>query len=903
MPPPAAMIGPFHGLGCRLRDFFQRRRLEAELAEEIRVHLEMQEAVNRSAGLPAEEAGRGARQQFGGVDQFMEGCRDQWGFVWLDQLVRDGGFACRALAKSPGFVFAVVSTLAVAIGAAAALVNVALQVLHPSLPFADPPTLMVVQEYNTRTSEPSVMTAAGFARLRARATTFSQLAAQHPEQMNLVVDGRPVAVKAAWVTPDFFRTFGVSAAQGRTFAAGEHLAAGGGAVAVLAHRAWVTEFGSDPAVLGRTVLLGGRPCRIVGVMPESFVAPIGFPAWDVFLPTTDQALGSGDWWQTLVWAAGRLKPGVRSAQAEAELATIGPPDGIPAAMVAGVVPRVAPVRTLYRADGDRVMAVLLGAGAFLYAMACANAFNLVLMRTVGRRAELGVRAALGGCRERLFQLLVVENLLLVGAAGVVAALLSRWFGFLLVRSIGYWWLSAGPVGVHGGPLLALVGAATLGAVVAVGIAPAGHALRAAGPGALAVRTGSLGDSRQFRRWRSVSAVAQAALAVVMLVGASLFGRTLVRLVKTGVGFDPARRIAVIGQLPQPPFTYPPPMDRYLALAGRLQEEFARLPGVERSALASSVPLFSRNDAGPVQIDGRPAPEALPCSFNRVSPEYFSTLGVRMLRGRGFGGMKRGDPGVVVVNETMARAFFPGEDPLGRRLDLGPRGPWHEWDGRDAGERETWEIIGVAADVRDEGRRIAPGPQCYVPFWQRNLYDVQSVAVVLQLQGPPVAGFAAAVRGAAFAVDPELVISDVVSLEERAASALRLERCASAALGVVAGFALVLAGLGLFTVVSALVAERQREFGVRLALGARPDGLQWLVLRRGLVWTGLGVAVGLGASWAFTRILQTLLFATDPHDPAVFGGVALFVFTVAGFACWLPARRAARIDPMIALRAE
>ena len=867
------------------------------------MHLELQAAANRAAGVPEGEAGREVRQQFGGADQFKEGCRDEWGFVWLDQLARDFGSARRALAKSPGFVCAVVVTLAVAIGATAAIVNVALQVLHPSLPFADPPALMVVQEFNTRTGEPSVMTAAGFAGLHARATMFSELAAQHPEEMNLVVGGRPSAVKAVWVTPGCFAAFGVAAERGRTFADEEHLAANAGSIAVLAHRAWVAEFGSDPSVPGRTVVLGGRPCRIIGVMPESFIAPIGFPAWDVFLPTTEQALARGAWWQTLVWAVGRLKPGVQLSQAEAELAAVGPPDDLPAGVFPGVVPRVVPVRSLYRSDRDRVMAVLLGAGAFLYAIACANAFNLVLLRTIGRRAELGVRAALGGCRQRLFQLLVVENLILVGAAGVSACLLSRWFGFLLVRSMDYWWRSAGPVAVRGGTLALAVGVATLGAVVVVGIAPAGRALRAAGPGGLALRTGSLGEGRQFRRWRPAFAVVQAALAVVMLAGASLCGRTLVHLVKAGVGFDPARRIAVAGQLPPPAFSYPPRNDNYLSLAGRLQEEFARLPGVERCALASSPPLLGRKEAGLVQIDGRPAPGGLRCSFNRVSPGYFATLGVRLLRGRGFDGMRGGDPGVVVINETMARECFPGEDPLGRRLDLGRRGQWHAVYGREAEERETWEIVGVAADVRDEGQRVAPGPQCYVPFWQRNPYDVQSVGVVLQLQGPPVAGFAQAVRGAAFAVDPDLVICDVTSLEERAASSIRLERCASVSLGVISAFALALAGMGLFAVLSALVAERRREFGVRVALGAKPGGLQWLVLRRGLGWTALGVAIGLGASWALMQILQVVLYATSPHDPAVFGGVALFVFTVTGFACWLPARRVARIDPMVALRAE
>ena len=897
------MTGPFHEFFHRSRDLFRRRRLEVELVEELRAHLEMQEASNRAAGVPADETGPGARWQFGTMERLKEECRDEWSFVWLEQLKRDAGLACRALAKTPGFVVAVVGTLAVAIGATAAIVNVALQVLDPSLPFADPRTLLVVQEYNTRTNETAVMAAAQFASFRTGTTAFDRLAVLHPEQTNMVVDNRPAAVKVAWVTPDFFGAFGVAPARGRTFTADEHRTTGGGSAAVLTHRVWMTVFGGDPAVLGRTFLLGGRQCRVIGVMPASFLSPIGFPAWEVFLPTTEQALAHGEWWQTLVWSVGRLKPGVSPAQAEAELAAIRPPDGLPPEVLAGVVPRLVPVCTLYRSDRDRVIGVLFGAGGFLYAMACANAFNLVLMRTVGRRLELGVRVALGGGRQRLFQLLVIESLLLIGAAGLVASLLAWRFCSLLVGSVHFWWQTAGPISVRLGMLWLLVGLATLGAFVAVGIVPACRAMRAAGPGTIARQTGWLGENRQFRRWRAATAVAQAALAVILLVGAALCGQTWAHLVKAGVGFDPERRVAVIGLLPQPVFTDLPPTQTYLSLAARLREEFVRLPGVERSALVSRVPLINNSESGVVRIAGRSAAAEIRCSFIRASPEYFATLGQRLLSGRGFAGMQRGDPGVVVINETMARECFPGENPLGCRLDMGFRGQWHASDGRDAAERETWEIVGVAADVRDEGPRITPRPQCYMPFWQRNPYDVQSVAVLLQLHGPMAGDFAAAVRQTAFAVDPHLVISDVVALAERAEISLQLERCASATLGFVSAIALVLAGMGLYSVLSRLVSERQQEFGVRMALGATPGELQWSVLRRGLRWTGLGVVIGLGGSWACARILQVLLYATSPHDPAVFAGVALFVFAVASFACWLPARRAARIDPMIALRAE
>jgi len=305
----------------------------------------------------------------------------------------------------------------------------------------------------------------------------------------------------------------------------------------------------------------------------------------------------------------------------------------------------------------------------------------------------------------------------------------------------------------------------------------------------------------------------------------------------------------------------------------------------------------------VRIADRSAPTEIRCSFIRVSPEYFATLGQRLLSGPGFAGMRRGDPGVVVINETMARECFPGEDPLGRRLDLGPRGDWHTWDGRDAADHEIWEIVGVAGDVRGEGRRIAPGRQCYVPFWQRNLYDVQSLAVLLQLQGPPVEGFAAAVRDAAYAVDPELVVSDVVELEERAAGSILVERCVSATLGGVSAIALVLAGMGLFSVLSALVSERQKELGVRMALGATPGRIVLLTLGFAARCTAAGLIIGGAGAFVVTRWLRSQLFQVAPGDPRPLALAAALLVLVALLAAAGPARRAASVDPGTTLRAE
>ena len=897
------MIGAFHAFWIRLRDVFRRRQLDTELGEEIRLHLEMKEAAERAAGLPGTEAGRSALQQFGHVDRIKEECRDEWSFVWLEHLRRDIGFACRALAKSPGFVLGVIGTLAIAIGGAAALLAISLQVLQPSLPYADPSTILVVQPYNIQTNAPAPMSAAQFAGMTAGTTAFAQLAAQHTEQMNLVFNDRPTGVKATWITPDFFGTFGVLPKLGRVFAPDEYLAANAGSVVVLTHSTWVTVFGRDPGALDRTVVLGGQPRRVIGIMPESFRSPVAFPSWDVFLPTNVQALVPGEWWHTLVWAIGRLKPGVTLSQAQAELAAIPSPADLPTEITTGIVTRVVPVRDLYHSDRDRVITVLFAYGVFLYVMACASTFNLVVLRVIGRYAELNLRAALGGCARRIVQLLVVENLLLIGAAGAAAGILAGWFCALLVHALHYWWPSAGPLSVDRGSLCGLVGVATLGAVAVVGLAPVFVALRGTGLGIAAKRTRPLIARHPLRRWRSRSTVAQATLAVIMLVGAALCGRALLHLTQSDLGFDPVRKIAVTAQLRPQAMTYPPPTDAYLALAARLQTVFAQLPGVERSALASRDPLSSGEELRPVRINGASSSADILCSFNRVSPEYFAALELPLLRGRGFEGMRPNDPGVVVINETMAQKYFPDETPLGRRLHVGSRGQWHILDSRDANAPESWEIVGVVKDVRDEAQRRTPRPQCYVPFWQRNPYDVNSLTVILRLQGVAPAEFAASVRRSAFEVDPALVICDVASLEERAEDALHLERCVSVTLGVVAIFALALAGTGIFSVLDCLVAAHRREFGVRLALGAPPRSVQWFVLRCGLGWTMLGIVIGLGVSWALTRILQVVLYATSPHEPVVFGGVALFVLAVATFACWLPARRAGKTDLMSALRAD
>jgi putative ABC transport system permease protein len=566
------------------------------------------------------------------------------------------------------------------------------------------------------------------------------------------------------------------------------------------------------------------------------------------------------------------------------MARLHPPlaPGMPANFFETIPTHIVPLPAYYQTDQSYLYWVFLGAVGFLYAIACSNAGSLMLARTVTRRRELGVRLAMGGSRWQVIRLLLTESLALAMISGFIGILIAQWgYWALMSRQAPLAHAPAVQASELNLPMLATVMALSVLTSVLVVIIPALRIKHFELSDALKEGAGALGNSRRLQKLRSGLVVTQAALAVALLAGAGLTLQSFWRLERVSLGFDPANKLAVDASLPE---GVPP--EAFLSLITRFRDEIARLPMVVDVTYSGTMPMIAVAPMA-AKIVGRPELHQIWFRSNHVSPEYFATLGLPLMAGRGFSGLRPGDPPVAIINETAARRFFGSANPVGERLDLDKFG--------------KWEIIGVVADVRDSGRRQEINPQLYCPFWQPPVMTGNFIELVRLATTPP-PSLDAMVRKAAYTADPRLVIT-IVPLADSARHDIRNERDAMLVLQVLSALALVLAATGLFAVMAYAAAQRQREFGVRMALGAAPGDLLELVLRRGLVLAALGVIIGLGAAWGLTRFLRTILYETSPHDPITYAGVAVVLLGVAALACWLPARRAARVNPVDALRAE
>lgn len=864
----------------RLQPFFRRRKIEADLSEEMRVHLEMATDANIAAGMSPEEAGDAALRASGGVDQVKEAWRDERGISWIEDCLRDLRFAVRGLRKNPGFTIAVVATLAIGIGATTAIVNIGRQQLFPVIPYPEPERVVIVNNVETVVPQlqvpyPFFAFPCRFAALREAVTSFAGLGAERQDSLNLVVNGDPVAAEVGWVNADFFAVLGAKSQHGRLFLPDEYQGTNGD-VAVLSWQIWEDRFAADPGIVGRDILLGGKSRRVVGVLSKSFAPPPMFVIGEIYLPE-EPSPTAVPWPFRWMQVVGRLKSGVTREQAEAETVVITGRD--PALKTADALekakPRLVPLTTYWQNGASNLFWLFLAAVGFLYVIACSNAASLMLARTIARRRELGVRLAMGGSRWQIARLLLAESLLLSLTGGGLGLLIAGW-------SCSAWKVFfSGDSPIDRVTLVAalVTSVLTCGLVVLV---PIGRIRRTGLHEVMQEGSGALGDSRRLSRQRAAFVVVQAALAVVLLAGTGLMAKSFLRLQHVNLGFDPGGKLAITGTLPEGLS-----QEAYLQLAGRLREILAHMPGVREATFSELVPFTNAGALARIKIDGRPELGEIEFSSNRVSPEYFATLGVPIIAGRGFSGMKSGDAPVAVINETASRRCFGTTSPIGQRLDFEQYG--------------KWEIIGVAGDVRSGDRRAEVGAQMYCPFWQPPV-STGFLTELLCLNGRPGPGFDSMVRRSAFEVDPRIVVN-VHRLSDNAAATIQRERNTTVVLQGLSFLALALAALGMFSVMAYAVEQQRREFGVRMALGAAPGDLLRLVLRRGLVLAALGMIIGLGAAWGLTRLLRTFLFETSPHDPATFAVVPLVLLAIAILACWLPARRASKVDPIVVLRAE
>jgi putative ABC transport system permease protein len=878
----------------RLRGLLRRKSVEREMEEELRFHLRMRAAENVRRGMAPDEAERAAVISFGQLGRIKEYCRDVKGGGLVESLLQDLKFGARTLLKSRGFTLVAVLTLAIGVGANTAIFSVVEAVLLRTLPYHDADRLVTLWENNRLRNRPrNVVNPGNLLDWREQASSFEGVAAFYDDRFGLTGGGDPEEVAGQAATPNLFQVLGARPALGRTLLPGDG-AAGGQSVAVISHRLWQRRFGGTPDVVGKTVVLNGAGATIVGVMPPDFKWFIkenslsGKPA-EVWVPLElpDQ-LRTGRRGRYLS-AVARLKPGVTFEQARSEMDTV-------ASRLEAQYPEVdkgwgasvVPLREQLAGEIRPALLVILGAVAFVLLIACVNVANLLMARSAGRRKELSLRAALGAGRLRIVRQLLTESMLLAVVGGALGLLLAHWGVGALVALSPPNLLGEGQVGVNL-TVLAFTLAVSLLTGVAFGVAPALEASRLNLSESLKESArGNVGGGRAGRV-RAALVVAEVGLALVLLVGAGLMVRSFLRLQSVHPGFDAGNLLTMRVMLPQTKY---PEDARKVEFFRRATERLRALPGVRSVSAVSALPFADIGAATSFTVVGRPAPPAGDRwgTDVRVADEsYFRTMNIPVVNGRTFTEQEAvEDRKVAVVNEAMVRKYFPGEDPLGKRILV------------NMGSQPTpTEIIGVVGDARYDKLDGELRPMVY---WTPPQLTYSSMALVVRADGDPAALGPAAMREIQ-AVDKEQPVSDVRTMESWVADSTARTRFGTLLLGAFACAALVLAAVGIYGVISYSVAQRRNEIGIRMALGAQTRDVLRLVVGQGMRLVLAGVGVGLLGAFALTRLMSGLLYGVAATDPPTFAANALLLAAVSLLACYVPARRATRVDPLIALRRE
>jgi putative ABC transport system permease protein len=805
--------------------------------------------------------------------------------------MRDLRYALRQLARSPGFTAVALLTLALGIGACTAIFSVVSSVLLRPLPYPQSERLVVVKETLLPRFPEFAVSPGHYFDWKEQATSFESLtAAQQVDGIPgragayaLTGMGSPVRVSAARLTANAFSTLGVHAALGRDFSAEEDVP-GRERVAVLSHGFWVRQFGGRPEVLYRTVQLNGQPFTIVGVMPKGFA--LDQPA-DIFTPaafTTAERQNRGGMHVFDVF--GRLKPGVTIEQARGELALIADrlarqyPDSS-----TGWGIKLTPMLEAKVSDVRPVLLSLLGAVGLLLLIACANVSNLLLARATARSKEIAIRASLGASRGRIVRQLLTESLLLGLLGGGLGVLVAHWGGSLLVALAPEGLPRVTEIGIDAGVLgFALALAVVTG--VGFGLAPALRATRGDLSQALKESGRGASDGSRHGRLRGALVIAEVAIALVLLVGAGLLIRSFARLQGVHPGFQPAGALTVSLSLPEQKYGTGP---QQIAFADQAIARMAALPGVQAVGAAAALP-FSGDVINVIafKIAGRPVDKDLPItSAFQATPGYFEAMGIPLRRGRLFDGHDTANtPGIVLVNETMARKFFAGDDPIGKRIAAVTGGP------------DDWrEIVGVVGDVKPDKLDGDVSAQAYAPFAQAPW---ASLTFVVRTAGA-VPGLTTAIANAIYAVDKDQPIAKIRPLDQLVARSIVRQRFAMFLFAVFSGAALLLAAIGIYGVMAYAVGQRTGEIAIRMALGAQTGDVLRLLLLQGGRLVALGLAAGLAGALLLTRVLASMLFGVSATDALTFAAVATLLAVFSAAACLLPARRATRVNPMTALR--
>jgi putative ABC transport system permease protein len=805
----------------------------------------------------------------------------------MDTLRQDIRYALRRLLKSPGFTIVAVVTLALGIGANTAIFSVVNGVILRPLPYHESDRLVGI--YHLSEGRRTAMSGPNFMDVRKQSETLEDAAAIARGGVVLTGAGDPVRLNGADVSASFFDILRVRPVLGRTFRPEEN-EPGKTRVAILGYGLWQQRFGASDQILGKRITLDGQPIEVIGVMPKGFAYPADRVLWQPIEHTPEFLTTQRASWY--INGVGRAKPGTPLSQVTAEVQTIGQqlatkyPEANEGVGMTAISLHEATVATIRQS-----VWILLGAVGFVLLIACVNVANLLLARAAARESEMAVRTALGAGRRRLVRQLLTESIILSVLGGAFGLLLAVWGVELLI--------SLEPQGVPrldevrvDGMVMAFTAALALFTGVLFGLVPAFQATRSAVSDSLKEAGRGAVTSRGGARVRGALVVAEMALAVTLLAGAGLLIRSFATLAAVHPGFDVENALTFELSLSGDRYAKEP---QQVSFFDQLLPRLRAIPGVRSAGGSVFLPLSGSSIVLSFEVAGRPpVPSSQqPAMQVRVAtPEYFQTIGIPLKRGRWMTDDDRaGTTPVVLITDMAAKQFFPNEDPIGKRLIIG-------W-GRAGGRRAGGEIVGIIGDVKDAGLAEAEPPHAYLPYRQ---WPIQTMSVVLKTAVPP-ASIGDAVRREVHAIDPNLPVSNIRTLDQIVSRSISQPRFYMTLLAVFGAVALVLAGIGIFGVLSYAVAQRTREIGIRMALGAPAATVLRLIIRQAMVLAAAGITLGLVAAFYLSETLTTLLFNTSPTDRVTYAAVTAVLLLVALAASYVPARRATRVDPIVALRAE
>ena len=877
----------FNIIRSRLRALFRRESVLRDIEEELRIHVEMETEINIKRGMPPDEARAVALKSFGHPGRNTERGYDIRGGGWLEALWQDLRYGARMLFKQPGFTAIAALTLGLGIGANITIFSVVNAVLLRPLPYPDADRLVFLwSEAPAQNIRERASAYANVADWREQNKSFEDIAASDPTVVTLTGAAEPEQVMSVRASANLFPLLGVAPMLGRTFTADEEQQQA--RVVVLSHGLWRRRFGASPNVLGQTLEIDGASSQVIGVMPERFRSGKETPIWEPHTLFPDWEAqkaqrGTGSW-----QVVGRLKPQVSLAQAQVEMSAIAQrlEQAFPVANK-GLGVNLVPLQLHYTGSNVRLaLWMLFGAVALVLLIACTNVANLMLARGITREREMAIRIALGAGRIRLMRQMLTESALLSLLGGAVGLLIASWG----IRAI----LSFSPPNIRNldsvtidTRVLAFTTVVALLTSLLFGLAPA-LKISQAQPGAALKEGRSASGGVSGRRLRSLLLITEFSLTVLLLAGAGLLLRSFSKLQAVDPGFDPAR-VLHMQLTPARNGT----ADQWRFFYQQVSERIAALLGVEAAGLTEEI-FRSGNPDGLITIEGgspdSSATARIPFSEDVISEGFFQTLRVPLRKGRFFNARdNQAAVRVTIINETMARRFWPGEDALGKRFKLGPAQSTNPW----------LTVVGVVGDMRRQSLERQPIAQIFQPYLQSS---ARRLILLIRTTGEPI-HLAPVVRSEIRALDKTVLVNGIATLESQLDQRVAERRFQTWLLALFSALALLLAAVGIYGLMSYTVTQSTREFGIRMALGAQPRDLVRLVIGHGLVLSATGVVIGLVAAFALTRVLAGLLFGVTTTDPTTFLVAPLVLLLVALLACFVPARRATKVDPMVALRHE